>query len=157
MKLQSIILAVLSSFLVFTYEPPRPPVLDPDTVPFPYDPNLCQSEPVGYAVITVGTTYRSDFKVTEPEGTPVNLSITTGQNIVIDTKPYAKLFEPKDPQGKCRIYRFRWSWATTTDDIGLHYVNVRVTNVSGAYDERTYLILVEKNLQPVGNMGCHKR
>jgi hypothetical protein len=157
MRLHSIFLAILSGFLVFTYEPPRPPVLDPNTVPFPYDPNLCKSEPVGYAVIAAGTTYKSDFKVTEPEGTPVTLSITTGQNIVIETNPYAKLFEPNDPQGKCRIYRFRWSWATTSNDIGLHYVNVRVTNVSGAYDERTYLILVEKNLRPTGGMGCHKR
>ena len=157
MKLQSIILAILSGFLVFAYEPSRPPVLDPDSVPFPYDPNLCQSEPVGYAVIAAGTTYKSDFKVTEPEGTTVTLSITTGQNIVIEPKPYAKLFEPNDPQGKCKIYRFRWRWETTADDIGLHYVNVRVTNASGAYDERTYLILVENNLRPTGTMGCHKR
>jgi hypothetical protein len=157
MKLQSIILAVLSSSLVFTYDPPRPPVLDPNTVPFPYDPNLCQSEPLGYAVIAVGTTYKSDFKVTEPEGTHVTLSITTGQNIVIEPKPYAKLFEPNDPQGKCKIYRFRWHWTPTENDIGLHYVNVRVTGATGSYDERTYLILVKKHLQPEGIMGCHKR
>ena len=107
MNLQSIGLAVMSGFLVFSYEPPRPPVLDPDTVPFHYDPNLCQSEPLDYAVITAGTTYKDDFKVTEPEGNPVILSITSGQNIVIESKPISKLFEPNDPTGRCKIYHYR--------------------------------------------------
>ena len=157
MNLQSIGLAVMSGFLVFSYEPPRPPVLDPDTVPFHYDPNLCQSEPLDYAVITAGTTYKDDFKVTEPEGNPVILSITSGQNIVIESKPISKLFEPNDPTGRCKIYRYRWQWATTANDIGLHYVNVRVTDDGGAYDERTLLVLVKENQPPNGMMGCHRR
>ncbi len=157
MNLQSIVLAVLSGFLVFSYEPPRPPVLDPDTVPFHYDPNLCKSQPLGYAVIIAGTTYKDDFKVTEPEGNPVTISITSGQNIVIEPNPYAKLFEPNDPQGKCKIYHFRWHWATTPNDIGLHYVNVRVTDSGGAYDERTFLALVKVNQPLDGMIGCQRR
>lgn len=157
MNLQSIILAVLSSLLIFSYEPPRPPALDPNKVPFSYDPNLCLSEPFGYAVITAGTTYENNFKVTEIEGNTVTLSITTAQNIVIDPKPYAKLFDPNDPTGKCRIYRYRWRWTTTKNDIGLHYINFRATDDGGAYDERTFLILVKKNQSPVGNMGCNSR
>ncbi len=157
MNLQSIVLAVLSGFLVFSYEPPRPPVLDPDTVPFHYDLNLCKSQPLGYAVIIAGTTYKDDFKVTEPEGNPVTISITSGQNIVIEPNPYAKLFEPNDPQGKCKIYHFRWHWATTPNDIGLHYVNVRVTDSGGAYDERTFLALVKANQPLDGMIGCQRR
>ncbi len=157
MKLQSIVLAVLSGFLVFTYDLPRPPVLDPDTVPFHYDPNLCQSEPLGFAVIAAGTTYKNNFKVTEPEGSPVTISITTGQNIVIEPKPYVNLFDPNDSLGKRKIYRYRWRWSTTANDIGLHYVNIRVSDAGGAYDERTFLVLVKENQPPAGIMGCHRR
>jgi len=157
MNLQSIVLAVLSGFLIFTYQPPRPPVLDPETVPFSYDPNLCLSEPLGYAVIPAGTTYKNNFKATEPEGKPVTISITTGQNIVIESNPYENRFDPNDPEGKCKIYRYRWHWATTPNDIGLHYVNVRLTDADGAYDERTFLVLVTENQPPAGIMGCHRR
>ncbi len=157
MNLQSIALAVLSGFLVFTYQPPRPPVLDPDTVPFHYDPNLCLSEPLGYAVIPAGTTYKNHFKVTEPEGSPVTISITTGQNIIIESRPYENRFDPNDSLGKCKIYRYRWHWATTPNDIGLHYVNVRVTDAGGAYDERTFLVLVTEKQAPTGIVGCHRR
>ncbi|NQT00385.1 MAG: hypothetical protein HQ580_00025 [Planctomycetes bacterium] len=157
MKLQSIVLAVLSGFLVFTYQPPRPPVLNPDAVPFHYDPNLCLSEPLGYAVIPAGTTYENNFKVTEPEGNPVTISITTGQNIVIEPKPYFNRFDPNDSLGKCKIYRYRWRWRTTPNDTGLHYVNIRVTDAGGAYNERTFLVLVKENLPPAGIMGCHRR
>jgi hypothetical protein len=157
MNLQSIVLAVLSGFLVFTYQPSRPPVLNSETVPFSYDPNLCLSEPLGYAVIPAGTTYTNNFKATEPEGKPATISITTGQNIVIESKPYENRFDPNDPQGKCKIYRYRWRWATTPNDIGLHYVNVRLTDAGGAYDERTFLVLVKENQPPAGIMGCHRR
>ena len=157
MNLQSMVLAVLSGFLVFTYQPPRPPVLNPETVPFSYDPNLCQSEPLGYAVIVAGTTYENNFKVTEPEGNPITISITTGQNIVIEPKPYFNRFDPNDSLGKCKIYRYRWRWRTTPNDTGLHYVNIRVTDAGGAYDERTFLVLVKENLPPAGIIGCQRR
>ena len=157
MNLQTIVLAVLSFCFVFSYDPYRPPVLDPDTVPFHYDPNLCQSEPLGYAVIIAGTTYTDNFKVTEHEGSPVSIFITTGQNIVVEPKPYVKLFDPNDPTGKRKIYRYRWRWATTANDIGLHYVNIRVSDTVGAYDERTFLILVKENQPPEGMVGCHRR
>jgi hypothetical protein len=157
MKLQSIILAVLTGFLVFEYEPPRPAAPDPNEVPFHYDPNQCPSEPFGYAVITAGTVYENSFKVTEPEGNEVTLSITTGQDIEIDTEPYTKLFAADDPTGKSRIYRYRWRWATTEDDIGLHYINVRATDEGGAYDERTFLALVKEEQPATGIGGCHRR
>ena len=157
MKLQTIVLSVLSGVLVFTYQPPRPPVLDPNTIPFNYDPNLCLSEPLGYAVIRAGTTYENHFKVTEPEGESVTISVTTGQNIVIESKPYFNLYDPNDSLGMSKIYRYRWHWTTTPNDIGLHYVNIRVTDPGGAYDERTFLVLVKEHQPPAGIMGCHRR
>ena len=156
MKLQTICLALLLGFLALKYQPPRPPTLDPNTVPFNYDPNLCLSEPFGYAVIPAGTTYENHFKVTEPEGEPVTISVTTGQNIVIEPKPYFKRYDPNDSLGISRIYRYRWRWTTTENDIGLHYVNIRVTDPEGAYDERTFLVLVKANHPPV-IMGCERR
>ncbi len=157
MKLQAIGLAVLLGVLVFKYQPPRPPALDPNTVPFNYDPNLCLSEPFGYAVIPAGTTYKNHFKVTEPEGEPVTISVTTGQNIVIEPKPYFKLYDPNDSLAISRIYRYRWHWTTTRNDIGLHYVNILVTDPGGVYDERTFLILVKENQPPAGILGCERR
>ena len=156
MKLQVIGLAVLLGVLVFKYQPPRPPALNPNTVLFNYDPNLCLSEPFGYAVIPAGTTYENHFKVIEPEGEPVTISVTTGQNIVIEPKPYYKLYDPNDSLAISRIYRYRWHWTTTRNDIGLHYVNIRVADPRGAYDERTFLVLVKAN-HPPAIMGCERR
>jgi len=156
MNLQTIGLAVLLGVLVFKYQPQRLPALDPNTVPFNYDPNLCLSEPFGYAVIPAGTTYENHFKVTEPEGELVTISVTTGQNIVIEAKPYFNLYDPNDSLGISRKYRYRWHWTTTGNDIGLHYVNIRVTDSGGAYDERTFLILVKAN-QPPAILGCERR
>lgn len=156
MKLQTIGLVFLLGVLALKYQPPRPPTLDPNTVSFNYDHNLCLSEPFGYAIIPVGSTYENNFMVTEPEGEPVTISVTSGQNIVIEPKPYFNRYDPNDSLGISRIYRYRWHWTTTRNDIGLHYVNFRVTDPRGAYDERTFLILV-KEVQPSPIMGCHRR
>ena len=157
MKLQTISLIFLLGFIAFKYQSPRPPILDPNTVPFSYDPNLCLSEPLGYAVIPAGTIYKNNFKVTEPEGEPVTISITSGQKIVIEPRPYFNRHDPNDPLGISKIYRYRWHWKTTRNDIGLHYVNIRVTDHGGAYDERTFLVLVKEHQPPAGIMGCHRR
>ena len=157
MKLQTMSFFFLLAFIAFKYQPPRPPAPDPNTVPFSYDPNLCPSEPLGYAVIPAGTTYENNFKITEPEGEPVTISITTGQNIVIEPRPYFNRYDPNDPLGISKIYRYRWQWKTTRKDIGLHYINIRVTDSGGAYDERTFLVLVKENPPPAGIMGCQRR
>lgn len=145
MKLQMVGISVLLCVLACKYQPPQPLTFEPHTVPFNYDPNLCVGEPLGYAVIPAGTTYENHFKVTEPEGDPITISITTGQNIVIEPRPYFNLYDPNDLLGIRKKYRYRWHWTTTQNDIGLHYVNIRVTDPGGAYDERTFLALVTEN------------
>lgn len=157
MKLQTIGLVVFMAVLVFRYEPVRPPALDPDTVPFNYDPNLCLSEPLAYAVIPAGATHEGDFKVTEPEGRPVTIYIIPDRNIVIEPRPYFKRYDPNDPLAISRIYRYHWRWKTTRNDIGLHYVNIRAEDPEGAYDERTFLILVREPEPPAGIIGCRRR
>ena len=157
MKLQSISLMLLLGFIAFKYQSPRQPTLDPNTVPFSYDPNLCLGEPLGYAVIPAGTIYKNNVRVTEYEGEPVTVSITSGQKIVIEPRPYFNRHDPNDPLGISKIYRYRWHWKTTRNDMGLHYVNIRVTDPGGAYDERTFLVLVMEHQQPTGIMGCHRR
>jgi hypothetical protein len=149
-KLQIVSLAVLLSALACKYQPPQTltldqtPTLDWETVPFDYDSNLCIGEPLGYAVIPAGTTYEGHFKVTEFDGDPVTVSITTDQDIVVESRPYFDLYDPNDSFGIRKIYRYHWRWATTYDDIGLHYVNVRAADPKGAYDERTFLVLVKE-------------
>ncbi len=145
MKLQMVSLAVLLSVLACKYQPPQPLTLDRNTVPFNYDPDLCIGEPLGYAVIPAGTTYENHFKVTEPDGDSVTISITTDQDIVIESRPYFNLYDPNDSLGIRKIYCYRWYWTTTQNDIGLHYINIRVTDPGGAYDERTFLVLVKEN------------
>ena len=136
----------------YDYQPAPSPPLDPNNVPFIYDPNQCLSEPMIALVIRVGTTHTGEIKVNEPDGDPVTITLDVN-DIVINTYPYYDVKDPNDPLGMARIYRYEWNWTPTINDAGLHYVNVKVSDPYDAYDERTMIVLVKENRPPVIT-GC---
>lgn len=149
------IISLIFCALVFGYEPTPAPPLDPNDVPFVYDPNLCPSEPISALVLPVGIGYIGQLKVTEPDGEPVSIIFSKSgdeaSGIVVDEVPYYDIKDPNDDLGMARKYHFNWYW--TPDVLGVHYVNVRVSDPYGAVDERTMVILVKENQPPVIT-GC---
>ena len=142
--------------LMFSYQPTPSPPLDPNDVPFIYDPNQCPSEPMIALIIRVGSAHVGEIKVTEPDGDPVTISLMNGDSesgIIVDSNPYYNEKDPNDPLGMARIYRFTWRWTPAIDDAGLHYINVRVSDQYYAFDERTMIVLVKENRPPVIT-GC---
>ena len=147
-----IMVSLILCTLVFGYQPPPAPSLDPNDAPFIYDPNQCLSEPMIALIIRIGDTHNGEIEVTEPDGDPVTITLDVN-NITVDTVPYYNEKDPNDPLGMARIYRYEWSWTPTVDDIGLHYVNVKVSDPYNAFNERTMIILVKENRPPVIT-GC---
>ena len=136
----------------YDYQPTPSPPLDPNDVPFIYDPNQCLSEPMIALIIRVGSTHVGEIKVNEPDGDPVTITLDVN-DIVVGSSPYYDVKDPNDPLGMGRIYRFQWSWTPTVNNVGLHYVNVKVADSYDAYDERTMIVLVKENRPPVIT-GC---
>ena len=153
---KTMITGLMLCVLLFGYQPMPSPPLDPNDVPFIYDPNQCPSDPMIALIIQIGSTYIGEIKVTEPDGDPVTISLITGDEdsgIIIESDPFYDVKDPNDELGMARIYRFEWRWMPTIYDIGLHYVNVRVSDQYDAFDERTMIVLVKENRPPVIT-GC---
>lgn len=146
------LVSVILCALLFSYQPTPAPPLNPNDVPFIYDPNQCPSEPMIALIIRVGSAHVGEIEVTEPDGEPVTISLLPG-DITVDAIPYYDVKDPNDPLGMARIYRFNWRWTPAIADAGLHYVNVRVSDQYDAFDERTMIILVKENRPPVIT-GC---
>lgn len=159
----TIVILILCA-LLFGYQPAPIPPLDPNDVPFVYDPNQCPSEPMIALVIRVNSTHVGDIRVTEEDGDPVLVSLVVGsvsgiEVPYVDDKgfsiPTSDKKDPNDPSGMARIYHFQWQWTPTIDDVGLHYINVYVDDqyLYNNFDERTMIILVKENRPPVIT-GC---
>ena len=145
--IKTIILSLLFCALTFSYQPIPYPPLDPNEVPFTYDPNQCSSEPMIALIIRVG-----EMKVTEPDGEPVTVTLDVN-GVTVEIEPYYDVKDPNDELGMARLYRFAWQWTPTIYDKGLHYINIRVSDPYEAFDERTMIILVKENQPPVIT-GC---
>jgi len=153
---KTMITGLVLCVLLLGYQPTPSPPLDPNDVPFIYDPNQCLSEPMIALIIRIGSAHVGEIKVIEPDGDPVTVSLMTGDNesgIIVDSNPFYNVKDPNDPLGIARIYRFTWRWTPAMDDEGLHYVNVRVSDQYDAFDERTMIVLVKENRPPVIT-GC---
>ena len=151
-----VVVSLILCVLLLGYQPTPSPPLDPNDVPFIYDPNQCPSDPMIALIIKVGSTHIGQIKVNEPDGDPVTISLITGDEdsgIIIESDPFYDAKDPNDPLKMGRIYRFEWQWTPTINDIGLHYINVRVSDQYDAFDERTMIILVKENQPPVIT-GC---
>lgn len=150
--IKTIAVSLVLCLLLFGYQPAPSPSLDPNDVLFIYDPNLCLSEPMIALIIQVGSTHVGEIKVNEPDGDPVTVTLDVN-DIVVGSSPYYDVKDPNDPLGMGRIYCFQWSWTPTVSDIGLHYVNVKVSDQYDAFDERTMIVLIKENQPPVIT-GC---
>jgi len=148
--IKTAIAITILSLMLLSYQPTPAPSLD--YVPFAYDPNQCLSEPMIALIIRVGATHTGEIKVTEPDGDPVTITLDVN-DIVVNSTPYYDAKDPNDPLGMARIYRYEWSWTPTLNDVGLHYVNVKVSDQYEAFDERTMIVLVKENQPPVIT-GC---
>lgn len=148
--IKTAVVSLMLCLLLFAYEPTPAPPVDPNESPFIFDPNQCVSVPMVALIIQAGSTHIGEIKVIEPDGDVVTI---TANNIMIDSIPFHNAKDPNDVLGLGRIYHFRWEWVTTIDDIGLHYINIRVSDNYNAFDERTMVILVKENRPPVIT-GC---
>lgn len=148
------ITSLILCMLLFSYEPAPSPPLDPNDVPFIYDPNQCLSEPMIALIIRVGELHTGELKVTEPDGDPVTIILDVN-NVIVGSIPTSVVKDPNDPEGIAIIYYYEWSWAPTAADVGLHYINIYVTDpyTVDNSDERTMIILVKENRPPVIT-GC---
>ena len=135
---------LILSALMFT---PAPVVQPGD--PFIFDPAQCPSPAMKTVVIQIGTTYSGELDVYEPDGEAVTV---TASKISVDGTPIT-VKDTTDPLGLAVTHTFSWSWSPTTDDIGLHYVNVEVSDPHGAKDARTLVLLIKVNSPPVIT-GC---
>jgi len=144
---------LLLGSLVFGYQPTPASVLDPNDVPFIYDINQCSSEPIVALIIPVGLVSTGNIEIIEPDGDSVYISLGYGTGITIASEPYYNEKDPNDPLGMARIYRYEWNWTPTSENIGLHYINIHVSDQYEAFDERTMIILVKENKAPVIT-GC---
>ena len=149
---KSMLVSVILCALLFSYQPTPAPPLDPNDVPFIYDPNQCPSEPIVGLIIRVGSAHVGEFKVTDEDGDPVTITLTP-DDLTVDAVPFYNEKDPNDPLGMARIYRFTWRWTPTIAEAGLHYVNVHVSDQYGAGIPRTMIILVKENRPPVIT-GC---
>lgn len=148
---RAVVILILST-LLFGFQPTPAPPLDPNDAPFIYDPNQCLSEPMIALIIRVGETHTGEIKITEPDGDPVTISLDVN-DVIVSSYPYYDAKDPNDPLGMARIYHYEWSWTPTIDDVGLHYINIRVSDQYDAFDERTMIVLVKENQPPVIT-GC---
>ena len=149
---KTMITGLVLCVLLIGYQPTPSPPLDPNDVPFIYDPNLCVNEPMAALIIRVGSAHVGEIKVNEPDGDPVVVRLFS-EDATVGSTPYYDVKDPNDPLGMGRIYHFQWSWAPTASDVGLHYISVRVSDPYGAFDERTIIVLVKENRPPVIT-GC---
>lgn len=154
---KTMITGLVLCVLLLGYQPTPSPPLDPNDVPFIYEPNQCPSEPMIALIIRVGMVHTGEIKVNEPDGDPVTVSFDPNEIEIPSyggySIPFYDVKDPNDSLGMARIYHFEWSWTPTESNIGLHYINVRVADQYGAFDERTMIVLVKENRPPVIT-GC---
>ena len=100
-------------------------------------------------VIPVGTVYNRELDGYEPDGEDV---VVTANKITVDVVPVT-VKDNTDPLGLAVTHTFSWSWSPVEDDIGLHYVEVEVSDPHGAKDARTMVLLIKVNSPPVIT-GC---
>ena len=138
--------AVILTMMALMFTPA--PVIDPGD-PFNWDVNNCLSPPMKALIIPVGTTYAGSLDVYEPDGEDV---VVMANKITVDAIPIT-VKDNTDPLGLAVTHTFNWGWTPTTADIGVHYINIQVSDPLGASDARTIVLLIKVNQPPVIT-GC---
>lgn len=107
--------------------------------PFPYDES---KHPVGWDDLYVGSWYVGTRTVTELDGDEVTLECDNPAigiervNIVVHTDG-------------SKVYRYKWTWRPTEDDIGVHYIKFKAIDALGATDERYCVVRIRINRPPI--------
>ena len=85
----------------------RPPVLDPNDVPFAYDPNKCLSEPLEWIQVAPGSLCTGDLHATDDDGDDVFFALLSGPSGVLITKGIS-IPDANDPNAM--VHYMTWSW-----------------------------------------------
>ena len=116
-----------------------PPVLGPNDIPFPYDPNLCTSPIMDWQVIEPNLA--AIYSVGSHNKWGLDTEMTTNDpNILIQ-----KLEKEKDPDGGWN----QWYMCMFTYSVeGVHYIEFTPTDKKGRTESRTLLVLVVEDDAP---------
>ena len=150
-----VVLGIILLIGVLVAQTIRPPALDPSDVPFPYDPNLCLSEPLEWGQARPGNIYVGDLHATDDDGDDVFFTLLSGPpGVTIQTGisvPDANDLNWPDAM----VHYMTWSWQVP-EAIGVYYFNFQAIDEMGGTDERTIIINVRTNVPPVLDVGGPK-
>jgi len=127
----------------------RPPALDPNDVPFPYDPNKCLSEPLDWLQVAPGSICVGDLHATDDDGDDVFFALLSGPAGVSIQKGIS-IPDANDPNAM--VHYMTWSWSVPAA-VGVYYLNFQAMDIMGGTDERTILVNVRTNVPPVLDVG----
>ena len=120
----------------------RPPIMEPNNVPFVYEPNLCLSPVMAWIIAepNISTIYGVGSHNKWGLSTELTIVDPAGGEVIIQ-----KLGKYKDPAGGWNQY---WQFMFTMSVEGVHYLELTVTDKVGRTDCRTLLVLVTKDDTP---------
>lgn len=119
----------------------RPPVMEPNDVPFVYEPNLCQSEIMAWTITGEQVTNIYTVAVWNEWGLSTELTVTGIPNILVQ-----KIEKLPDAEGGWnQIFTFSFVAPTA----GVHYLNMTATDYIGQSDTRTLMVLAMNNVPPI--------
>jgi hypothetical protein len=138
MKIRKTLIALTFCILMalpqLSYAKERPPV--PTDVPFEFDPNLCQSEVMDWAIAEPNLSIVYAVGAHNKWGLEIDFALSPSDPttlVVVD-----KLGKAKDPEGGWNQY---WQFSLTLPPIEkVHYINLVATDKAGRTDSRTLLI-----------------
>ena len=121
------------------------PIIQPGE-PFIFDPNQCPSPPMRALVIPPGFTYVGELDVYDGDGDPVTIS---ANKITVALQPKTSVKDPNDVLGLAVLHTFDWSWTPTLVDVGIHYIDIGISDPHEPGQSRTIVLLIKINQPPV--------
>jgi len=113
----------------------RPPDLEPNDVPFAYDPNLCTSPVMDWQIVDPNIAAIYGVRYHDSRGLDTELTAVdpNGVEIIIQS-----LGRYRDPEGGWSQY---WNIMFTISSEGVHYIELETVDKLGRSDCRTLLVL----------------
>jgi hypothetical protein len=105
--------------LAINYTPVSPP--EPNDIPFAYDANMVTAPILKWYVGEPNAVIFFDFKVTEPDGNDVNVSVIGTRYIFV--KPPVKTADSNDPNGVSVKHRYKCDVKTSRE--GVLYLKIK--------------------------------
>lgn len=144
-----VVLGIILLIGILVAQTIRPPALDPNDVPFAYDPNLCFSEPLAWVQVAPGSLCTGDLHATDDDGDDVFFTLLSGPSGV-SIQRGASIPDANDPNAM--VHYMTWSWPVPAA-VGVYYLNFQAMDIMGGTDERTVLVNVRTNVPPVLEVG----